>query len=609
MAMLTADGLSGLSSLLGLDDAPMSLETFDISHLYGTNTVGACSALSLGMTALDQYCCYPIRGVAPADDTGAISAALREHLGSGARPPPSVLLIDGGKGQLSAALTVLNELGLGDTVGLLAIAKREEVRLRACGAKGFGGGVSLEGSTVGPDALGLQSSWSVQGSVPGLRRVNPPLPPAPTPAPPSSTPALPQPYPQQELYVPHASGPIVLPRTDPTLTLLRRQRDEAHAFALLSHRLLRASSATDAGGSYAQSVLDGCGLTASEQVRLRASFGSARALRSASLDEIGAVLGEGSSADPTRVLSRLRSRPEPSDVGFHASLAGHPSAVQALALSGRRANAQIEAWGMEEQARKWWAVRRGVWLSRLERGGGAAARAVDDVLEAVGGVLAPATPLESEQFKLDASANLQRALAAWGAEGALQQEARGVGAAGGASGASEVRGASSARGAQSAAQHEAASRSASVVAMPGAFKLHAPYPAAGDQPAAIDKLVSDVQADTPRVVLKGATGTGKTFVLANLIARTNRPTLIMAPNKVLAAQLFSELKVFFPQNSVTIFFSHFDFYRPESYAPVSQSYVEKSSQTNPKIDALRHAATRSLFERRDTIVIATVSCI
>ena len=409
--------------------------------------------------------------------------------------------------------------------------------------------------------------------------------------------------------MPHASGPIVLPRTDPTLTLLRRQRDEAHAFALLSHRLLRASSATDAGGSYAQSVLDGCGLTASEQVRLRASFGSARALRSASLEEIGAVLGEGSSADPTRVLSRLRSRPEPSDVGFHASLAGHPSAVQALALSGRRANAQIEAWGMEEQARKWWAVRRGVWLSRLERGGGAAARAVDDVLEAVGGVLAPATPLESEQSKLDASANLQRALAAWGAEGALQQEARGVGAAGGASGASEVRRASSARGAQSAAQHEAAPRSASVVAMPGALKLHAPYPAAGDQPAAIDKLVSDVQAGTPRVVLKGATGTGKTFVLANLIARTNRPTLIMAPNKVLAAQLFSELKVFFPQNSVTIFFSHFDFYRPESYAPVSQSYVEKSSQTNPKIDALRHAATRSLFERRDTIVIATVSCI
>jgi len=393
--------------------------------------------------------------------------------------------------------------------------------------------------------------------------------------------------------VPHASDPIVLPRTDPTLTLLRRQRDEAHAFALLSHRLLRASSATDAGGSYTQSVLDGCGLTAAEQVQLRASFGSARALRTASLEEIGAILGEGSSADPTLVLSRLRSRPEPSAVGFHSSLAGHPSAVQALALSGRRANAQIEAWGVEEQARKWWAVRRGVWLSRLERGGGAAVRAVDDVLEAVGGVLAPATPLESEQSKLDASANLQRALATWGAEGALQQAGRGAGATDGVGGVSEARAPSSARGAQSEAQNEEISSSASVVAMPGAFKLHAPYPAAGDQPAAIDKLVADVQAGIPRVVLKGATGTGKTFVLANLIARTNRPTLIMAPNKVLAAQLFSELKIFFPQNSVTIFFSHFDFYRPESYAPVSQSYVEKSSQTNPKIDALRHAATRS----------------
>ena len=280
---------------------------------------------------------------------------------------------------------------------------------------------------------------------------------------------------------------------------------------------------------------------------------------------------------------------------------------------------------MEEQARQWWAVRRGVWLSRLERGGGAAARAVDDVLEAVGGVLAPATPLESEQSQSDASDNLQRALATWGAEGALQQAGSAAGGyergveggtaagatdvAGGASEAREARGPSSGRDAQSEALGEAASSHASVVAMPGAFQLHAPYPAAGDQPAAIDQLVADVQAGIPRVVLQGATGTGKTFVLANLIARTNRPTLIMAPNKVLAAQLFSELKMFFPHNSVEIFFSHFDFYRPESYAPASQRYVEKSSQTNAKIDALRHAATRSLFERRDTVVIATVSCI
>lgn len=166
-AMFTADGLSGLSSLLGLDDAPMSLETFDISHLYGTNTVGACSALSLGMTALDQYCCYPIRGVAPADDTGAISAALREHLGSGARPPPSVLLIDGGKGQLSAALTVLNELGLGDTVGLLAIAKREEVRLRDAELRVSAVGLAWRAARLGPMRLVCRAPGRCKGRCQG----------------------------------------------------------------------------------------------------------------------------------------------------------------------------------------------------------------------------------------------------------------------------------------------------------------------------------------------------------------------------------------------------------------------------------------------------------
>ena len=519
-AVRTADGISGLSNLLGLDDAPTRLETFDISHLYGTNTVGACSALSLGMTALDDYCCYPIHGVTPADDYGAIEAALREHLGSDVKRPPSVLLIDGGKGQLSAAMAVLSELGLEDTVAPLALAKREE-----------------------------------------------------------------------EIFLPRVSQPIVLPRTSPTLTLLRRQRDEAHAFALLSHRLLRASNQLT-------SVLDGCGLSMMEQATLRSSFGSASALRAASVGEVGEVLGEGSSIDARLVLSRLRSQCEPVAVGFQSSLAGHPSAVQALALSTRRTSPRLEAWGVEEQARKWWSVRRGPWLSRLERGGSAASRAVDDVLHAVEGLLSPATPLSNEA----ASAGLHRALNSWGTEGGLQQAGHG-----GAATPSDAAGPSLIP--PSSEGELTVSSSTSSLAMPGAFKLHAPYPTAGDQPAAIESLVADVQAGSPYTVLKGATGTGKTFVLANLIDRTNRPTLIVAPNKVLAAQLFTELKSFFPQNSVTIFFSHFDFYRPESYAPVSQSYVEKASQTNPKIDALRHEATRSLFERRDTIVVATVSCI
>ena len=520
-AVQSAEGLRGLSSLLGLDEVPTHLDTFDISHLYGTNTVGACSSLSLGMTALDDYCCYPIHGVTPADDYGAIEAALREHLGpDSTRPPPGLLLIDGGKGQLSAAMNVLSELGLQNTVAPLSLAKREE-----------------------------------------------------------------------EIYLPDSSEPIVLPRTSPTLTLLRRQRDEAHAFALLNHRLLRASSRLT-------SVLDGCGLNLEEQTKLRATFGSASALRVASADDVGSALGEGSSVDPLLVLSRLRAQPEPIAVGFESSLAGHPSAVQALALSTRRSSQQVEAWGHEEQARKWWDVRRGPWLSRLERGGKAAERSVDDVLAAVEGLVAPEARLQSGESRA-ASARLLRALDSWGSEGALQQVEHG-----------DARSPGRARPRQTA--EEAASQpkpSPGVVAMPGAFKLCAPYPAAGDQPAAIESLVADVQAGVPRTVLKGATGTGKTFVLANLIERTNRPTLIVAPNKVLAAQLFTELKSFFPHNSVTIFFSHFDFYRPESYAPVSQSYVEKASQTNPKIDALRHEATRSLFERRDTIVVATVSCI
>ena len=107
-AIEAVEGIRGLSDLLRLEEMPTRLETFDISHLYGTHTVGACSTLSLGMTDLEEYLCYPVHGVAPADDPGAISAVLRERLGSGEMRPPSVLIIDGGKGQLSAAMNVLS---------------------------------------------------------------------------------------------------------------------------------------------------------------------------------------------------------------------------------------------------------------------------------------------------------------------------------------------------------------------------------------------------------------------------------------------------------------------------------------------------------------------
>jgi len=361
---------------------------------------------------------------------------------------------------------------------------------------------------------------------------------------------------EEEIYLPGASEPLVLPRSSPTLTLLRRQRDEAHAYALLSHRRLRASAEL-------ASVLDGCGLAAAEQSALRASFGSASALRAASVDELRSALGEGCAADPRLVSARLRSRPEPVAVGFHDSLAGYGSAVQALALSSRRMGSKVEAWASEEQARRWWAARRGVWLSRLERGGPAAERAVDGVLEAVGGLLAPEAPLASEEATTAAASALYGALEAWGSEGALSAELPakegdllpGVLAAGARP---EAAAAAVAEEEEVLVGGLGRARFSSAVAMPGAFELRAPYRPSGDQPSAIDSLVADVrlawrgagssrslagafsdvspqvQSGVPRVVLKGATGTGKTFVLANLIARTNRPTLIVAPNKVLA---------------------------------------------------------------------------
>src|SRR5690606_12536030 len=109
--------------------------------------------------------------------------------------------------------------------------------------------------------------------------------------------------------------------------------------------------------------------------------------------------------------------------------------------------------------------------------------------------------------------------------------------------------------------------------------------------------------------LLGATGTGKTFTMAHTIARLERPAMVMAPNKILAAQLYSEFKEFFPENAVEYFISYYDYYQPEAYIPKTDTYIEKDSQINEQIDRMRHSATRSLLERRDVIVVASVSCI
>ena len=141
------------------------------------------------------------------------------------------------------------------------------------------------------------------------------------------------------------------------------------------------------------------------------------------------------------------------------------------------------------------------------------------------------------------------------------------------------------------------------------YKLQAPYVPKGDQPAAIKGLVGGVNDGEKFQTLLGATGTGKTFTIANLIAQTGRPALVLAHNKTLAAQLCNELREFFPDNAVEYFISYYDYYQPEAYVPVSDTYIAKTSSINEEIDMLRHSATRSLFERDDVIVVASISCI
>jgi len=141
------------------------------------------------------------------------------------------------------------------------------------------------------------------------------------------------------------------------------------------------------------------------------------------------------------------------------------------------------------------------------------------------------------------------------------------------------------------------------------YKLQAPYEPNGDQPEAIKKLVKGVNTGKQFQTLLGATGTGKTFTIANVIQQTGRPALVLAHNKTLAAQLCNELREFFPKNAVEYFISYYDYYQPEAYVPVSDTYIAKTASINEEIDMLRHSATRSLFERKDVIVVASISCI
>lgn len=141
------------------------------------------------------------------------------------------------------------------------------------------------------------------------------------------------------------------------------------------------------------------------------------------------------------------------------------------------------------------------------------------------------------------------------------------------------------------------------------FKLVSKYKPTGDQPQAIEALTDGINRGFSEQTLLGVTGSGKTFTMANVIANLNRPTLVLAHNKTLAAQLCSEFREFFPENAVEYFVSYYDYYQPEAYIPTTDTYIEKDSAVNDEIDKLRHSATSALSERRDVIIVASVSCI
>src|SRR5512142_1095990 len=149
-----------------------------------------------------------------------------------------------------------------------------------------------------------------------------------------------------------------------------------------------------------------------------------------------------------------------------------------------------------------------------------------------------------------------------------------------------------------------------MITFPGSpYELHQPFQAAGDQPEAIANLIEGLQDGLSFQTLLGVTGSGKTYTMANVIACTGRPALVIAPNKTLAAQLYSEFREFFPNNAVEYFVSYYDYYQPEAYVPQRDLFIEKDSSINEHIEQMRLSATKSMLERRDTVIVATVSCI
>ncbi|KAK3278592.1 hypothetical protein CYMTET_13479 [Cymbomonas tetramitiformis] len=529
------EGLQAIGKVLDLPRLPYHIEAYDISHLHGTGTAAGQAVLNGGLPALDGYGYYPILTSSPADDCAALAEAMRRRFGEqpdGVRePPPHLVIIDGGRGQLSAVTAALTELQLEGRVRVAALAKSQE-----------------------------------------------------------------------QLFVPGRTQPIRLPRSSPAMLILRRARDEAHAAANLGHGALR-------GERVWQSCLDGvAGVGMAKQSALLAHFRTEEALRKASLAQLALVPGIGPTL-AAKVHWHLRGKDggvvaaTPSLAMVPLDLRGAEGAADLLVLQRRAGlKKRREASGVEAQRRaaQWWEEKRSLHGERTMMTASmvAVTSALCIVLQSA--VVRAATSsqgrsLEDSRQLLAAMLDVFSPARSFGLRDLrrdpllpdpLLEELHGV-------------------------QDGAVRKRLQWPVHVRSFDLRSEYSPHEDQAQAIQKLVAGVVGSeySRFQVLKGATGTGKTFVMANLIHQVNRPTLVLAPNKVLAGQLYNEFKRYFPNNRVEYFVSFYDYYRPESYKSTSDTYIEKSSQVNRDLQQMRHSATLALVERSDTIVVASVSCI
>lgn len=611
------DSLHRLQSFLGLPHSPSRIESFDVSHMGGEYTVVSCASVVDAAEAPAQHLRWPVRDAPASDDCAALTEGLFRRYGRGSGGGggggggrgrggtkergdrlPDLILIDGGKGQLGAARRALAQTPARN-VPLIALAKGNETVY-----------------TIGSEAV-------ASGGYNGL---------------PSTSLVVGAATPDAEDGPGYALEPPPGGAESSAMLLLRLARDAAHRTALEGHRHLREAAAL----SSALTQLETRGVGATRRAALLDHFGSFGALCAATPDElrvvpgIGKRLAESLSAtlsdlrlsappqeDPPELPSaRVRDDALTSDEVAPSRATARRRAVAPLRLptdpvwpplsptaaaiarprKGRRPDATRTRRGSSDGQGDAAAQRDGRMLSEalrsaLERLRGRGEKTAAEV-ETAGGAAEAAVGAEAADQLLVPEAVVKAASEAMKHVGddavEAARAARRVAFEGekGGGGGAPVAGFGNRRPRSSRP-----------------FELVSPWPPSEEQAAVVDMLKDSLDSGARRLVLKGATGTGKTYAMSQLIERVGKPTLLLAPNKVLAVQLWSELVSFFPHNAVEYFVSYYDYYRPESYAPVADVYLQKSASVNEDIDRMRHAATAALRSRSDTIVVASVSCI